>query len=177
MPPIHSPIEFERAPWSDRYSWEQMRLSLAVSVKAQGERLRRAREISHHIARKLCSIDAALDTLCRSTCIYCSDICCSRATLWYDFRDLLFIHLYSDTFPPQQICRNEDLTCSCLTLSGCRLNRHERPFICTWYICPKQNEFIQQDNPLDNVAHISLILLEIKSDRKELEQAFLDAMR
>jgi hypothetical protein len=169
-------IESVIKPWSDQDSWLQMKLSLEMSVKSQGMRLDAARKVSHQIARKIHSINGALDTLCQSTCNNCRDICCGKATLWYDFRDLLFIYLYSDSFPNQQISKNEDLSCSCLTMSGCRLNRCERPFICTWYICPKQIEAMQDFGIQKEVSRISSIIEDIKLERKVLENMFVEVV-
>jgi hypothetical protein len=164
------------APWSDWDSWCQMKLSLEKSVKSQGMTIDAAREMSRQIAGKIYSIDHALDILCQSTCVNCHDICCGKATLWYDFRDLLFIYLNSDKFPQHQISKNKDLTCSCLTMFGCRLKRCERPFICTWYICPKQTEAMQEFGIEEEVSRITPILDEIKFHRKVLEKVFVEVV-
>lgn len=171
-----TPLESVIPPWSDQESWCQMKLSLEISARFQGERLDVAREISHQIENKICSIDGALDILCQATCVDCHDICCGKATLWYDFRDLLFIYLNSDKFPQQQIWKKKDLSCSCLTLSGCSLKRCERPFICTWYICPKQTGVMQKKDFPEEAAHVTSVLQEIKSNRKMLEKEFIDVV-
>lgn len=163
-------------PWSDQDSWCQMKLSLKMSVESQGKKLDAAREIAHQITGKIGSIDDSLDILCRSTCVDCHDICCGKATLWYDFRDLLFIYLNSGKFPRQQIFKNKDLRCSRLTLSGCRLKRCNRPFICTWYICPEQTEVMQEREFAKEGSDITSILQEIQSDRKILEKMFIEAV-
>lgn len=171
-----TPLEPVIPPWSDQNKWSQMKLTLEISSRSQGEGLDAAREISHQIDNKIRSIDGILDILCQMTCVDCHDLCCGKATLWYDFRDLLFIYLNLDEFPQQQIWKKEGSSCSCLTLSGCRLKRWERPFICTWYICPKQTDVMQKKDFSEAAVHITSVLQEIKSDRKMLEKVFIEAV-
>jgi hypothetical protein len=44
-----------------------------------------------------------MDHLCRKTCPDCTNICCRRAWVWADFRDLLFCHLAGIPRPDQQL--------------------------------------------------------------------------
>lgn len=162
-----------KVPWSDQGDWDQMKLSLEVTIASQGERLHGVRVLADQITEKLCSTDSYLETLCKNSCVTCADICCGRATLWYDFRDILFLLLSTSGFPGRQLFKKTDLTCSCLTSAGCRLKRCERPFICTWYICPKQKDLLESAGLRENGSSVFSLLQEIKTDRKTLEQKFL----
>ncbi len=161
-------------PWSNLDDWNQMKLSLEMTFDSQREWLHAAKELSDQIAAKTHSIDTFLDTLCKKTCVNCHDICCGRATLWFDFRDLLFIYFNTCEFPKQQIFKNIDLSCCYLGPFGCQFKRCERPFICTWYICPKQTSIMGSNGFRQNGEYITSILKEIKLDRKSLEQMFLE---
>ncbi len=152
-----------------------MKKSLAMSVKSQEDRFRDARKISRGIAEKIARINTDLDVLCQSACVDCENICCSRATIWFDFKDLLYLYLSSCKFPQKQIRKNRNLSCSCLTPSGCSLKRRDRPFVCTWYICPKQNKILK-DREVGHRDRILKVLQEIKKERKQLEVMFLQAV-
>lgn len=161
-------------PWSTPQIWQQMKLSLGMTVAAQGERLDVARAVSRQIGEKFGELDVHLDSLGGATCCHCEDICCHRATLWYDFRDLVFIYLFTSEFPEQQITRGTDLKCSYLASTGCSMVRFKRPFICSWYICPRQTHVMKKNGRINEEGQkISSLLGQIKQDRFLLENVFL----
>lgn len=134
-----------------------------------------AAEIALEIARKIAFVDECLQEMCRQTCPSCTEICCARANIWFDFRDLLFLFLFKEELPHRQIVKNEIHGCTNLTLTGCRLKRLDRPFVCNWYICPGQKAksgLLQYD-----VRHnFQTVLEEVKSDRKEMEAVFISGL-
>lgn len=154
-------------PWQEQASWHEATLSLSISLSRQWSRLTRARNLAQLLAEQYASVDAALDTLCQATCPVCVDNCCRRATVWYDIRDLLVHYFILGKFPDRQISKTEAGCCSMLTESGCRLSRIERPFICTWYICPAQNELLGGKKPP------GAAIQEMKTYRMEVEREFL----
>lgn len=83
-------------------------------------------------------ISPPMDELARHTCIDCVDPCCTRATLWYDNVDLLVMGLAHAPWPAGQPMAAAGVSCRYLGPVGCRLPRHQRPWICTWYLCPQQ---------------------------------------
>ncbi len=166
----------EIVPWGDPATWSQVHLSLEMTVRSQWEQLAQVRQLARQIGEQLGAIDESLNTLCQSTCVACTDICCRRATLWYDFRDLLFIFLYSGSLPRWQISRKEDLSCIHLSPTGCKLKRYERPFICSWYICPDQIEIFQRRRGEGEPDTILSQLHHIKSHRILLEDLFVEVV-
>jgi hypothetical protein len=90
----------------------------------------------------------------------------------YDFRDLVFFHCRQKALPLHQPRLQRDRPCSFLTPHGCAVPRSLRPFLCTWYLCPRQMEMIRHVFPAD-LADFFHRLYRIQQLRKELEAAFI----
>ncbi len=163
-------------PWQDRQEWSQVVLSITTAVAGLGGEGDHLRDIARRIEDGYVELDGPLDSLGAITCCSCTTICCTVATIWYDLRDLLFLYLADNRLPRQQITRNADRTCVHLTPQGCCLNRRERPFICTWYICGAQKDVLRrQQNGAGN--EIFAFIDQLKTARNELENRFVDAVR
>jgi len=161
-------------PWQSQPVWDQIELFFHKSCR-NASSLAEAEYHAAEISRKLQVADSFFQNLCEQTCTSCSDPCCARATIWYDFTDLLFLYLHTKTLPSRQIIRKKDQGCSQLTVNGCRLDRLRRPFICTWYLCPEQTGKIATFNT--TIQHdLSALLLQIKEDRKLMELAFITSV-
>jgi len=162
-------------PWQDRQEWSQVVVSINTAVAGLGGEVEHLREIARQIEGWYADLDGLLDDLGAMTCCSCTTVCCTVATVWYDLKDLLFLYLADNQLPKQQITRNTDRICVHLTPHGCCLNRRERPFICTWYICAAQKEALMQQN---NGAgkEIFAVIAQLKTARKELENRFFDAV-
>ena len=168
-------------PWASEEVWGQTVLSISkvISVISAHSSLRGEaagmQALVQQIVQSYAEIEMVLDRICITSCPTCPDVCCSRATVWYDLKDLLVIYLKTDAFPKEQIYRLPDNSCCNLTPSGCRLPRFERPFICTWYICPEQNKVLKEFSGGDEGVDIFLAIDVIKKTRKDLEQAYIEA--
>lgn len=170
------PDHFEIPPWKSSEHWSQAIQSL-VHVSAKNWRnLWHARNIANLIEKKLIGVDDALEALCNTTCKSCVDICCKKATVWYDFKDLLYLYLISGSLPVAQICKKSDLSCGKLTSKGCDLPRIARPFICTWYLCPDQAALCSGQK-LKVIHDLPGSIIEIQRLRKELECEFIQVVR
>lgn len=128
----------------------------------------------HALAREIRDLLDALsdpiEHLCSATCPGCKDICCERATIWYDFKDLVYLYFGMGRLPEKQIKKIPGPVrpqCSNLTETGCRLPRRERPFVCTWYFCPDLTK-----NPQYRNTPFSTKIEEIKELRSRMEEAF-----
>lgn len=160
-------------PWADKDVWGQVVLSMTRTISALDSELAPVGILSKNIVQLYADIEPLLERVCLSSCSTCSDVCCRRATVWYDMKDLLTIYLTTGAFPEKQIYRRADKSCCKLTASGCRLTRSARPFICTWYICPDQKEVV--DTLSDGVAGSALfrVIDELKKARESLEQEYI----
>jgi hypothetical protein len=57
---------------------------------------------------------------------------------------------------------------------GCRLQRLQRPFVCTWYICPAQIRLLQTQSP--ERARLAAVLQQIKTNRRLLEDLYIQTI-
>jgi hypothetical protein len=113
-----------------------------------------------------------LDDLCLETCPRCPDPCCLKASPWFDFRDLIFLHLHALAIPPGQTIKTMASTCRYSSKNGCTLDRISRPWICTWYLCPVQAANINVRRSHQKKGLLTAIN-EIKDTRKEMEDEFI----
>ena len=141
---------------------------MATMDKARPKAFGRVREAAAQIAGLMARLDPVMTAMCHVTCPDCTDNCCARATIWYDFRDLLFLYFNAVSLPDRQIGRRifkGRLACSHLTASGCALQRHQRPFVCTWYLCNDQKRI-----PGGQSAQVAI--LKIQALRRDMEDFF-----
>lgn len=136
---------------------ESVRLSCSELQSCDGQQ----KAIVDRITQLFLEIDHTMRDLSDLVCSSCADVCCQRATLWYDMKDLLYIYLLTGTLPKEQITRNEAGACCNLEATGCRLQRMHRPFICTWYICPEMRRHLVDETLLKRIE-------EVKRLRKQL---------
>lgn len=162
-------------PWQGRREWTQVVVSITTTVATLREKADSLHSIARQIEACYIELDGLLNTLGTSTCCSCTTVCCTVATVWYDLRDLLFLYLVDNRLPRQQITRNADRTCVHLTPRGCCLDRRERPFICTWYICAAQKETLARQHS-GMRKDIFALQEQLKVARKELENLYVDAV-
>jgi hypothetical protein len=63
--------------------------------------------------------------------------------------------------------------CRYLGPRGCRLSRLDRPWVCTWYLCPTQRERLRnEDRPAYD--RLQQEMKAIGAGRKALLRAFLE---
>jgi hypothetical protein len=164
-------------PWAAKEVWSQVVLSLGKTITAMGEKTAGIRRQAEQIFQGYGELDTVLERVCLESCPTCTDVCCTRATVWYDLSDLLVIYLNTGTLPRRQIYRKPDHSCCNLTPAGCRLTRSDRPFICTWYICPDQQKILfRQANRSRKELAVFRTVNAIKAARKELQQAYIDTL-
>ncbi len=166
-------------PWESEDAWPQVVLSISKSISAiseEGSEIARIRMLVEQVVQDYAKLETILERICSKSCSSCVDVCCSKATVWYDLKDLLVIYFNRGALPDKQIYKRPGSTCCNLTPSGCRLIRSDRPFICTWYICPDQKSIIAGfPNSTEQVALYHAID-KIKTNRKDLETLYISAI-
>lgn len=163
-------------PWQKKSDWTEVQLSVRKICGRLGMQEERARELAQNIQGNYKLIDASMEELCAATCISCEAVCCSRATVWYDLRDLLFLYLVSREMPEQQVLRREGRSCANLGPAGCVIPRSKRPFICTWYICAVQKKVLESVPESKPAVHPYQLIAEIQTARKLLESLCIAAV-
>lgn len=157
-------------PWSTPPLWQEANAALEHLLQRHGPRLEASRRAAEEIRNRLASLFPIMDRLCRATCPECADICCHHACVWVDFKDLLFSHLAGIKIPAHQLIRHRFERCRYATPSGCGLDRFQRPFICTWYLCPAQTQKLR-GHPSE-WQKVASCLHEVKHQRKQMERCF-----
>ena len=168
MPTRHKDKESWVVPWIHQADWEEMLRFAGTICEGLGEsKVKVMRHINDIIAIYE-DLEVSLSRLCGATCPACQDVCCTKATVWYDQRDIIVYHLATGVFPVKQVSRSATGTCCHLGRNGCKLPRLERPFICTWYICVAQAAMLRRE-----VSDPDINVLEqihrIKESRKRIE--------
>lgn len=158
--------------WEDPVSWREAQTSLSHLLLRHRDRGGGLLPMAASIADLIRSMDAAMGILCARTCPSCSDPCCVRADVRYDFRDLIFLHCSGDGLTlGQTLSAPGSGACTMLGADGCTLPRVMRPFMCTWYLCPPQMNIVRAEPEMSVLPDR---LEEAKRRRKILEAGFLE---
>ena len=169
------PLYNTSIPWSHPSSWHAAQLSFNHHTA----RLSSVREsllpLAQNIELRLHAVAGQMKALCARTCTYCPDPCCLKASVWYDFRELLGLHLYGKSLPMGQPITNYGDICRYFSHSGCTLPRLIRPWICTWYICPVQARWLRTQ-PGEAGRNLDRALGQIKSRRSALEEKYISVI-
>jgi hypothetical protein len=160
-------------PWNTSQLWREANASLEILLNRNRVALGGARNHSKRLRYLLEQIFPIMEDLCRKTCPTCTDICCRRAWVWVDFKDLLFFHLAGIVPPEAQLLGRQGDRCRYAGPRGCRLDRIQRPFVCIWYVCPEQARLLNA-RPTEKSA-LSDIFEQIKKYRRRMEADFIEA--
>ena len=152
--------------------WREINRSFGYLIQRHKTSLECIHSLVARLAELLTIISKNADDLCRSTCRYCPDPCCTKAWAWFDFKDLLFFHLSDLEIPASQTISLSNGRCRYLSAHGCRLPRTTRPWICLWYFCPSQVKRLK-NNPALSYETFKRIIRRIKQLRLALELEFV----
>jgi len=159
-------------PWGDRQNWQAINTALAETIASLGDKAGSLHRSAQSLYADLRELSSAMATAATGSCPSCTTICCLHARPFYNFQDLLYLHL-AGLQPPaagqpvqsNEVGRNH---CRYLQTTGCSLNRNVRPWICTWYMCPDMKSLMRP-----HLARALLLIDRIKKKRGELEDAFI----
>lgn len=159
-------------PWGRPEAWREAQTSLDYLLERRAGDLNSCRRLARRLEGLYSDLQRRLEALGSLTCRHCAAPCCRRAFVWFDFADLLFLHLRRHPLPLHQPRRPASGPCAFLAEGGCRLPRMSRPWVCTWYLCPDQMRCLRAGaGPGD---HRLLILREAAAVcRGRLEDAFV----
>lgn len=159
-------------PWSTPPLWQAATQTMAFTIRQYRGALLPVIDLSRRIYERIHTVDSYMTHLCNQTCPRCQDICCGHAHAYFDFKDLLYLHLSQGRLPAHQTLEKSRQTCRYLNPNGCILPRTERPFICTWYICPDQRACLEQVAP-SAMLFLLNSLKALKTGRNQLEAAYI----
>jgi len=169
-------MDFRRssAPWPTPALWQEANTCLAHTMRQNQAVLAESHRQAHRMRRRLESIFPLMDRLCRKTCPDCAEVCCRRAWVWADFKDLLFLHLAGIPVPDRQLLGRQGGHCRYSSPDGCGLDRLQRPFVCTWYLCPTQTHILRKQPAEMQILQASL--KRMKGLRQTMEMSFIRAV-
>ena len=148
--------------------WIESNSALARLVEQHRQHLPGATAIAMNIQTGLDTLTSVMETLSRRTCRFCPEPCCINNTVWFDFRDLLFLHLLKAPIPDCQAAMECGVPCPYLTHHGCRLSPWRRPWMCIQYLCPTQIAILEKKGQSDLTA-LSHKVKKIEKQRLEME--------
>lgn len=156
-------------PWGSPAAWQAANRSLAWVVGRHRGRLAPAAAIAGEVSALLVELAPVMTALGSVTCGRCLSPCCERARVWFDFRDLLGLHLTGQPLPPHQLRPHLQAPCRYLGAAGCRLPRRLRPWVCIWYLCPLQTTVLDRER----LSAVRRCLETVGKLRREMETAFI----
>lgn len=80
-------------------------------------------------------------------CPSCERVCCIDRHGTHEPLDLLFLEILGEAPPLEPPLEPDTLPCRQLGPRGCGLERHQRPYRCTWYFCPALLEAMPSERP------------------------------
>jgi hypothetical protein len=126
-------------PWAFKKEWHEVNEIIDHLMHSHRTRMDSLRVRAVELMEALEPVSLIFNEICAESCPWCPEPCCQSATVWYDFKDLLFLNLNRLPVPFGQIERIEKKgPCSNLGSRGCRLPRFMRPWVCTLYVCQTQ---------------------------------------
>ncbi|MDJ0781508.1 MAG: hypothetical protein QNJ22_06025 [Desulfosarcinaceae bacterium] len=152
-------------------TWVISHQGLHRLIQCHHHRLADAVDIARQIRRELGTIFPVIESVCRSTCPWCPAPCCIVTKVWYDFIDLLFLHLNRLPLPPAPLADRLAAPCRYLSARGCRLDRIVRPWGCLQYTCATQRRHLE-GCPTHSMTALDQRLAAIRSRRHQMEAAF-----
>jgi hypothetical protein len=159
-------------PWGFESEWQEVNEAIRHLINRHKNQLQNAESIAQSIVKQYDCLSPLMDELCLATCPWCPEPCCLHAKIWYDHRDLIFLHLANIDPPAGQVITNQQETCRYLGSTGCTLSRISRPFICTWYICPTQHGALKK--MFEKAQKTTLHAIQnIKKLRNKMEDEFI----
>ena len=159
-------------PWATARAWQAASQSVRFHRQIYDPEFEPVTLLARILRQRLESIFSDLDELCIDSCPRCPEPCCLKASVWYDFKDLLFLHFNEQPIPPAQPKANLNMPCRYLGTRGCRLPRMTRPWICTWYLCPTQTAKLRNGHQAKREL-LDHTIARIKSERILLENEFI----
>ncbi|MFO7964262.1 MAG: hypothetical protein R6U50_10110 [Desulfobacterales bacterium] len=166
---------YEFIPWNTDDLWREVNQCMAYTVKIHRRSLHRAVETARSLYSDLKSTYSVMDELCADICPECREPCCRVAKLWFDFRDLIFLHLNKIPIPDAQPLAHYNDSCRYLGAAGCLLPRQARPWICTYYVCPAQTARLRKLSRT-RLHELNALLENIKTSRKRLEDEYVQGI-
>ncbi len=165
----------EIPPWGKLSEWKELNDTFQYLMMRYKNEFEKLKITAYEIERNLKHLFPGQDELALRTCCQCHEPCCTTATVWLDFCDMVFLYISGQTVPELQLIARQPDTCRYHGATGCRLPRLSRPWVCTLYFCPPQKMLIRERGE-DYKNDVDLTIHKIKHLRKRLEDEFISVL-
>ena len=96
-------------PQYEKASWDEANHAISYLLKKRAPLTEDLRQHAYQLCALLNRLFPLLDRLCFDTCLFCPDPCCMNATIWFDLKDMVMLHLLNADIPfAQPLYRQED---------------------------------------------------------------------
>jgi hypothetical protein len=157
-------------------TWHESNCALARLLARHRRALKAAVATAEAIGRGIDELTPLMAALCCRTCRFCPEPCCINNTVWFDFKDLLLLHLLDCPIPACQAASDLKEACPYLGHHGCRLPPRIRPWMCIQYLCPAQRAILAQKGrfpALDLPGKIAII----ETQRARMEETVVRCIK
>lgn len=161
-------------PWGSEVLWSEANWTMKYLNRRHYQALCRARDLADAIHACLQNLFPLMNSLCEAACSQCRACCCQQAKPYFDFRDLVYLHLREEKIPAGQPIGTSEESCRYHIQNGCLLPRSNRPWICTWYTCPAQRSLLPEGEW--DTTRLDHQLRGIKEQRESLEREFIQVV-
>ena len=152
-------------------AWLQSQRALGSLIRRCWRDLAPAVRVAACIRRGLETLFPCIEDICRHTCPWCPEPCCIVTAVWYDFIDLIGLHLSQMPLPPGPLANRLGEPCRYLSPRGCRLPRRLRPWGCIQYTCATQWNHLHRHRPAE-AEELGDALSGLRDLRYQLEREF-----
>ncbi len=159
-------------PWPSHKLWQAAHQAVVHHLHCYSADLISLKRRAQALKSCLTAVFPIMDDLCSQSCPWCPDPCCQKASVWFDFKDLLFMHFNQLSIPPCQPKTDLKNPCCYHSSRGCRLPRINRPWICAWYLCPTQTAILRKDLLAEHES-LKQAFAQIKAERNLLESEYI----
>jgi hypothetical protein len=159
-------------PWGEPGKWAEIQKRIAAALQSDKSQAENLRRLGKTLSDRIAALTPTMEELAAATCSRCPAPCCLSAKIWFDLKDLLVLHLSRGALPVAQTIANMTDRCRYIGPRGCRLERKERPWICTWYLCPTQRDRLRSDGA-GAYDCLQQEMRHIGTARKKLLETFL----
>jgi hypothetical protein len=90
-------------PWGSTSVWAEANNSIRYLIELHKQSLCEAIHVAYDIKNMLINLFPIQDDLLNTTCVNCQSPCCGTATVWFDYCDLIFMHLIGQSVPHHQL--------------------------------------------------------------------------
>ena len=171
MEPGTAPVE-PFPPWGEKQAWDTACRAVRHLRQRHSWRGTRTADLALAVRGHLRTLEGVMEHLCDNTCRFCPSPCCLSAKPFFDLTDLLVMVFNDIPLPPYQTLQRQQSVCRYAGPKGCRLERNQRPWICTWYLCPDQKSRLAQESDIPQKT-VSSLLPAIGQMRREVEKTFI----